>query len=114
MAAASSPPGEELRQQDGRGESHLNGKSSASSSGPDAGPQQRQQQPSRAEESQHRSENGVAEGWDEALTEAEERRIAADMQKAAEQQAAAGSKPPELQFELRRLHSAVLTQKVCR
>ena len=114
-AAASSPQGEELRQQDGRGEPHLNGKSSASSSGPDAGPQQRQrqQQPSRAEESQHRSENGVAEGLDEALTEAEERRIAADMQKAAKQQAAAGIKPPELQFELRRLHSAVLTQKVC-
>ena len=54
----------------------------------------------------------LAEGLNRALTEDEEQRIAADMQEAARQQAAAGIKPPELQFELRRLHAAVLTQKV--
>ena len=54
----------------------------------------------------------LAEGLNRALTEDEEQRIAADMQEAARQQAAAGIKPPELQFELRRLHAAILTQKV--
>ena len=110
-AAASAPQGAQLSHQEGRGKSHSNGQSSSPSSGLDGRPLRQQQQLSGAEELQHRLENGAAEG--RALTEAEERRIAADMQEAAKQQAAAGIKPPELRFELRRLHSAVLTRKVC-